>query len=165
MFNIGDVIVYSVHGLSRIDDICEKTVSNVTRTYYVLRPLEQPNLTISTPIDNDRAMMMEMVGREEAEDILQSFKKPGIKWIEDAKQRMTKYQSMVNGGNRKEIAKIVNTLIRKNFELKRKNKKLYEQDRKMLTNIQNILFKELSMSLNISAEKIDKDITSMVMGQ
>ncbi|WP_161487140.1 CarD family transcriptional regulator [Neobacillus mesonae] len=44
MFSIGDVIIYSVHGLSRVDDICEKTIANVTRTYYALHPLEQSNL-------------------------------------------------------------------------------------------------------------------------
>ncbi|MDQ6596090.1 CarD family transcriptional regulator [Bacillus salipaludis] len=40
MFNIGDLIIYSGHGICRVDDICEKTVSGITRTYYVLHPME-----------------------------------------------------------------------------------------------------------------------------
>ena len=40
MFNIGDVVMYSAHGVSKIDNICEKTYSNVTKTYYELHPLE-----------------------------------------------------------------------------------------------------------------------------
>ena len=39
MFNIGDVVIYSAHGISKIDNICEKTFSNVTKTYYELLPL------------------------------------------------------------------------------------------------------------------------------
>ena len=34
MFNIGDMIIYSAHGVSKIDNICEKTFANVTRNYY-----------------------------------------------------------------------------------------------------------------------------------
>lgn len=26
MFNIGDLVVYSPHGICRVDDICEKTI-------------------------------------------------------------------------------------------------------------------------------------------
>ena len=61
MFNIGDVIIYSTHGLSQIDDICEKTISDVTRTYYVLHPLAQANLTISTPVDNEKVVMLKLL--------------------------------------------------------------------------------------------------------
>jgi RNA polymerase-interacting CarD/CdnL/TRCF family regulator len=32
MFDIGDVIVYSEHGLCQVDDICEKTIAGVTRS-------------------------------------------------------------------------------------------------------------------------------------
>ena len=57
MFTIGDTIIYSVHGLCQIDDICEKTYSDVTRNYYVLHPLSQTNLTISVPVDSDKVIM------------------------------------------------------------------------------------------------------------
>ncbi|MEH7418734.1 CarD family transcriptional regulator [Neobacillus drentensis] len=67
MFNIGDLVIYSIHGLSRIDDICEKTISNVTKTYYVLHPLDQANLIISAPVDSDKVVMQKMLDSEEAE--------------------------------------------------------------------------------------------------
>ena len=40
MFNVGDIIIHSAHGLCEIDDICEKTYGDTTRTYYVLHPLK-----------------------------------------------------------------------------------------------------------------------------
>src|SRR4051794_21089212 len=94
MFNIGDVIVYSEHGLCQIDDICEKTFTGVTRTYYVLHPLAEATLKISTPIDNNKVVMLKTMDREETEELLQSFKQPGIGWIEDAKQRNMKYHGL-----------------------------------------------------------------------
>ena len=95
MFNIGDVIIYSAHGLCKIDNICEKTFSDVTRTYYVLHPLEQLNLTISTPIDTDKVIMLKTLESEEAEDILQSFKQPGIERIQDIRKRAITYNGIV----------------------------------------------------------------------
>ena len=163
MFNIGDVIVYSVHGLCKVDDICEKTFSDVTRTYYVLHPLDQSNLTINTPIDNNKVVMLKQMDRDEAEELLQSFHQPGIGWIEDVKQRNSKYHHLVQTGDRMEIAKIANTLMRKNLSLKMKNMRMYDQDRKLLQTIQNILFHEMALSLNTSFEGIVEQVNNMVM--
>lgn len=162
MFNIGDVIIYSTHGLSQIDDICEKTFSNITRTYYVLHPLAETNLTISTPVDNDKVVMLKLLNREEATEILQSFKRPGTSWIEDLRQRNKGFQSRVKTGDRKEIALIANTLMRKEHELSLINKKLYDQDRRLLHSIQSLLFKEIASSLETSIEEIYEIVNDMI---
>ena len=162
MFNIGDVIIYSAHGLCKIDNICEKTFSDVTRTYYVLHPLEQLNLTISTPIDTDKVIMLKTLESEEAEDILQSFKQPGIERIQDIRKRAITYNGIVKTGNRKRIATIANTLMRKNCELSMNKKRLYDQDSRLLNTIQSTLFKELATSLNTSFEEIFEQINSMI---
>ena len=31
MYNIGDLMIYSAHGICRVDDICEKTISGITK--------------------------------------------------------------------------------------------------------------------------------------
>ncbi|WP_087975155.1 CarD family transcriptional regulator [Oceanobacillus rekensis] len=162
MFNIGDTIIYSIHGLSEIDDICEKTYGNVTRTYYVLHPLEDPGLTINTPVDNNQVVMLTVLEKKEAEDILQSFQQLGISWIEDPRQRYREYNRLINTGERKEISKVVNTLMRKNQELNRNKKKMYDQDRSLLIKTQKILFKELAVSLNTSYEDVSEKISSMI---
>ncbi|MCM3567253.1 CarD family transcriptional regulator [Neobacillus mesonae] len=162
MFNVGDVIIYSVHGLSRIDDICEKTISNVTRKYYVLHPLEQSTLTISVPVDSDKVVMLEMMDQAEAEEILQSFKQPGVKWIENSKQRYSQYHDKIKAGDRMEIAQITNTLLRKELELSLDNKKMHEQDRKILEPIQHLLFQEMAMTLDTTLENISEQVNNMI---
>ena len=54
MYNIGDVVIYSSHGLCSIEDICEQTFNDITKSYYVLQPLNEPQLIIRTPIDNSK---------------------------------------------------------------------------------------------------------------
>lgn len=164
MFKIGDTVIYSAHGLCKIDDICEKTIAGVTRTYYVLHPLAQSNLTISTPVDN-KNVIHEMMGEEEAQDLLQSFKERGVKWIQDVKPRNAKYNQIVKSGNRRGIAGIANTLMLKSIEAKMNKKKLFSQDREMLDTIQDILFKEMALALNSSYEEIAEQAEEMVSDQ
>ena len=101
MFKVGDSIMYSSHGICRIDDICEKTYYGVTRTYYVLHPLEGNKLTISAPVDNDSVVMLKLIDRDETKEILESFKLPGIGWIEKNHLRIQTYSQVAKTGNRK----------------------------------------------------------------
>lgn len=162
MFNVGDIIIYSAHGLCEIDDICEKNYGNNMKTYYVLHPLQDSKLFINIPVDSNQVVMQKVMEREEAEEILQSFQQPGIEWIENVRQRTKQYNSLVNTGNRKEIAKVANTLMRKTREAKRNKKKLYDHDRVLLANIQNIMFKELAVSLDSSYEEISTKVKHMI---
>jgi CarD family transcriptional regulator len=69
---------------------------------------------------------------------------------------------MVRTGDRKEIAKVINTLMRKRIEAELQEKKLFEQDRKLLNSAQNILFREMAITLNISFEEINQMVTSLI---
>ncbi|SES31292.1 CarD family transcriptional regulator [Psychrobacillus sp. OK032] len=162
MFNVGDIIIYSAHGLCKIDDICEKTYGDNTRNYYVLHPLENSKLIINIPVDSEQVVMQKVVERDEAEDILQSFQQPGIEWIENAKQRTKQYNSLVNTGDRKEIAKVANTLMRKKREANKNKEKMYDHDRVLLTSIQNTMFKELALSLNTTYGEISTYVKRMI---
>lgn len=160
MFKKGDLIVYSVHGICKVDDICEKTISHVKKSYYILHPINEKNLSISSPVDNDKVTMLELLTREEAEEILESFKGPGIEWIEIDRERGEVYSEIVKKGNRKEIVKIANTLMRTKKKLEEIGKKFHEKDKKLLIDIQTILFSELAFSLETTSEEIAKKVNS-----
>ena len=162
MFNIGDLIVYSSHGICHVDDICEMTYLGVAKDYYVLHPIENANLKINIPVDNDKVIMLELLNREEAEKIIESFNHPGVEWIEQCNDRIKIYSDIVKTGNRKDIARVANTLIREKIKAEKIEKKLYEKDSKLLTEIQNILFAELAVSLNTTFEKIDEKINRLI---
>ncbi|MDR7238028.1 CarD family transcriptional regulator [Neobacillus drentensis] len=163
MFNIGDLIIYSGHGICRVDEICDKTYTGITRTYYVLHPIENNrDLTISTPVDNDKTLILKLINIEEAEKILESFHSPGINWIEKLHLRGQVYSDIVKSGNRMDIAKVANTLLRKKAEIEMAGRKFYEQDGRILNPIINILFKELAIALNCSPDAIMEKVKSML---
>ncbi|MCU9612668.1 CarD family transcriptional regulator [Caldibacillus lycopersici] len=163
MLKIGDLIIYAGHGICRIDEICDKTYAGITKTYYVLHPIENnQQLTISTPVDNETAIM-HLMDQEEANHVLQSFYSDGVDWIEKTPIRGKVYSNIINSRNRLEIAKLANTLLRKKYELEKDGKKLYELDSKLLLSIQSILFKELALAYNISTQAILEKIETIII--
>ncbi|HWK24800.1 MAG TPA: CarD family transcriptional regulator [Ureibacillus sp.] len=160
MFNIGDTIIYSSHGLCQIDGISEKTFSGVTKTYYVLHPLNNEKLEISTPVDNKT--ISTLMEKKEAKEILNLFTQPGVDWIEKGNQRTQAYSSISKKGDRKEIAKVINTLLVKKHELEGNERKFPEQDRKLLVSMQSILFSELALALDVTTEKISENVHQLL---
>lgn len=165
MFNIGDLVIYPAHGICKIGDIIEKTVLDNSRLYYVLHPIENnDNLTISTPVNNEKAVIHELINKEEAIEILESFKDTEIQWIENPHRRNSTYSDIINTGDRKEIANIVNTLLRYEIELETQNKKLHKQDSQLLNTTRSTLFQELAISLDTNLEAIDERVTDVIKG-
>jgi CarD family transcriptional regulator len=162
MFHVGDLIIYSAHGVCQIDDICEKTFLGVNRTYYVLHPIEEPTLIISIPLDHESVQAFKIMEKDQAETIIQSFRLPGIDWIENNHQRANRYQDIVNRGNREEISKVVNTLLKKQHEAEQNQKKLGQIDLRLLTCIQKILFTELAISLDTPLDVVEDRVKSYI---
>lgn len=162
MFKIGDLIVYSGQGICCIDDICEKTIMGETKEYYVLHPVDSSTLTISILVDNEKVIMLDIIQSDEAEKIIDSFKEKGVDWIEINSQRNVEYSDIVKTGKRSEIAKVVNTLMRKKYITEIKGRKFYEQDTRLLVSVQNILFSEFAMSLNTTYEEIKNKVLNII---
>ncbi|MFJ7841976.1 CarD family transcriptional regulator [Lysinibacillus sphaericus] len=154
MYNVGDVVIYSSHGLCSVEDICEQTFSDITKTYYVLQPLNDSKLTIRTPIDNAKKQLRDVIQKEEAIQILQSFTSPGVEWIEQNTHRMRFHVEIIKTGDRQKQANLLNTLLRKKIEYEANEKKFPNQEEKLLHSLQEIIFSEFSIALDKPSEEI-----------
>lgn len=162
MFKVGDLIIYSSHGLCRIDDICERPDLREGKRYYILHPVEDSKLKISVPVDNDKVNMLELLGREEAEEIIGLFEYPGASWIDINSKRNEIYSEVVKTGNRQEISKVVNTLMRKKYKTENAGKKFHERDQRLLSCAKNILFTELAIALDTTNEAIEDRVNEII---
>lgn len=154
MYNVGDVVIYSTHGLCSIEDICEQTYSDITKTYYVLQPLNDSKLTIRTPTDNAKNQLRNIIDKEEALKILHSFTSPGVEWLEQSTHRMRLHVEIIKTGDRQKQADLLNTLFRKRLEYIAIEKKFPKQEEKLLHSLQEIIFSEFSIVLNKSSDEI-----------
>jgi Transcriptional regulators, similar to M. xanthus CarD len=165
MFEVGNLIIYSSHGICRIDGISEKDISGVSRYYYDLHPLRSAGLKISIPVDNQSILMLDLIDKDEAEEIIQSFRLPGVDWIEKSTDRNHVYSNIINTGNRQEIAKVINTLMRQKHKVELNHKKLSQQDLHMLNNTQQILFNEIAISRDTSYEAVLDEVSGIMQGE
>lgn len=154
MYKVGDVVIYSTHGLCSIEDICEQTFNDITKTYYVLQPLNEPQLIIRTPIDNSKKQLRDIIKKEEALKILHSFTSPGEEWIEQSTHRLRFYLEIIKSGNRQKQANLLNTLLRKKLEYSVTEKKFPNQEEKLLQSLQDNIFSEFSIALDKSSDEI-----------
>lgn len=154
MHQIGDLVVYSTHGVCEIDEICDKTYGDITAQYYILHPIYNNNLSIQSPVNTTKAGLSLLISEEGALAVLESFKGEGVAWIDNTNHRMKAYNDIVKSGDRLEISKVINTLLRKQHELLAIDRKFSIQDNKMLTSIQGMLYPELSITLKTDSEEI-----------
>lgn len=163
MFDIGDLVIYSAHGLCKVIDIREKTVLGTTKMYYELQPMDNyQHLTFSVPVSNEKNMMLELMETEEANEILHSFTLPALEWIDKANLRYKQFSDLASSGDRKKVAQVINTLMRRSLEVNEQEKKLGEQDRKLLDRSQTLLFKELAVSLKLPLDEVHVEVSNLI---
>ncbi|WP_163971088.1 CarD family transcriptional regulator [Oceanobacillus halotolerans] len=163
MLDVGNLIIHSAHGICQIDDISDKEFSGTTKKYYTLHPIDETHgLTISTPVDNDKIKMMDLVNKEEAENVMEVFHADGVDWIEKPNLRIQTYTAIVKTGDRTEIAKVAITLLRKKHEQEALERKFSEIDKTLLSSIQNILYKELAIAFNTSKDAVSARVNQSI---
>lgn len=162
MFQVGDLVLLPAHGICEIDDVCDRTILGVTRKYYIMHPLEDIHLRISAPVDGDNVTALVTVSREQAENILESFRQPGVDWIDKSTLRNKEYLDLIKAGDRPTIARLVNTLLKRKYELEADNKKMSIQDIKLLEYAQSIVFTELALSLQTTVSDIAARVNRII---
>lgn len=163
MFTIGDLVIYSAHGICKVDDICERTVGGKTREYYVLLPkADEHQLKISVPVDNKQGKILELMDKDQSVEILESFKDQGLKWNDNANVRFNSYTRLVNAGEREDIASVVNTLMRKEMEFDSTDRKLHQRDSKLLLEAQDVLFGEIAITLETTKNDINNRVLEKI---
>lgn len=74
MFNIGDRIVYPMHGAGIIENIEEKEILGEMRRYFIMR-MPIGDMKVMVPVDNvEEVGVREIIAREEMEEVVDVLK-------------------------------------------------------------------------------------------
>ena len=141
MFDIGDKVVYPVHGAGTIEAIEEREVLGEKHKYYVMR-LSLGALTVLIPTENIKEVGLREV--IDANGVNKVYKILGdhqidseINWNQRYKVNMEKIKS----GDIYEVAAVV-----KNLMFREKDKGLSTGEKKMLDTAKQILISELVLA-------------------
>ena len=157
MFNIGDKIVYPMHGAGIIEGIEEKEILGKKRKYYVVR-LPLGNMKIMIPIDNTENIgLREVIDEDQLTEVVEILKGSKSKMSQNWNRRYRANMDKIKSGDIYEVAEVVRNLV-----LLDKEKGLSTGERKMLNSAKQILVSELSLVRNLSEEEAENRLQDIL---
>lgn len=157
MYDIGDKIVYSVHGAGTIVDIQNIEILGDEMSYYILQ-LPINNIKISIPVSGvDDAVIRPVISREEGKKVAEILRSEKTEMPKNWGQRYRENLETIKTGNIYEIADIV-----RNLTILDMTKGLSASEKKMLTNSKRIIVSELVIIGALDKEEASQMIDDLI---
>ncbi|NLW21781.1 MAG: CarD family transcriptional regulator [Tissierellia bacterium] len=157
MFNIGDKVVYPMHGAGIIEGIEEKEILGEKRKYYVMR-MPIGDMKVMIPVDNvEEIGIREIIDREDLQKVLTILKGEQTSMPQNWNRRYRANMEKIKSGDIFEIATVVRNLM-----LRDQEKSLSTGERKMLNSAKQMLISEIVLVVDLSQEETEKLIDEAV---
>ncbi|MBK5450687.1 transcription factor YdeB [Bacillus sp. TH22] len=145
MFQIGDKIVYPMHGAGIIEAIEEKEILGTTRQYCVIRIISK-DMQVMLPMNQlQKSGIRYIVDKGTLDGILLEFHHGGSDPTLSWKQRYTMNMEKMKNGNLQDSAEVVRDLLRRN-----KERALNASEKQMLDNARKMVISEVALVQNVS---------------
>ena len=157
MFNIGDKIVYPMHGAGTIDAIEEKEILGEKQQYYVIKMPGE--VMVMVPTAKAETMgVRSIIDKQSANSVLEVLEKDETEMSTNWNKRYRENLDKMKTGDIYEVADVV-----RNLSFKQKEKgSLSTGEKKMLINAKQILVSELVLAEHSSKEEIEKLIDNKI---
>ena len=141
MFNIGDKIVYPMHGAGTIDAIEEKEILGEKQQYYVIKMPGE--VMVMVPTAKAETMgVRSIIDKQSANSVLEVLEKDETEMSTNWNKRYRENLDKMKTGDIYEVADVV-----RNLSFKQKEKgSLSTGEKKMLINAKQILVSELVLA-------------------
>ena len=156
MFNVGDKIVYPMHGAGTIDAIEEKNILGENQSYYVIKMPGEVKVMVPT----DRAEQIgvrNVIGKEEAEKVISILGEDETEMSQNWNKRYRDNMEKMKSGSIYEVAGVV-----RNLSFKQKEKGLSTGEKKMLNNAKQILVSELVLAEHANKDEVEEQIENKI---
>lgn len=157
MFDIGDKIVYPMHGAGIIEDIEVKKILGESRKYYILK-VPCGDMKIMIPIESsDEIGVRGIISVEQMSSVIDILKSDSTEMSNNWNRRYRENMDKLKTGDIYNVAEVVRNLMRTD-----KEKKLSTGEKKMLSNAKQILISEMILVNDIDQDTASKIINSIV---
>ncbi len=157
-YQVGEHVVYRASGVCLVEEIrtCRLTPDMPLEDYYILKPLGNPGSTVFVPTNSEQLLskMREVLSKEDIDGLLRSVKGNEFAWIEDRKERASRFREILSGGDRRELILLIRCILGRMRQLESGRKKLSTSDQDILQAAERAVKEEFSFSLNIPKEEI-----------
>ena len=156
MFNVGDKIVYPMHGAGTIDAIEEKDILGQKQSYYILKMPGEVKVMIPTA-KAEEVGVRNIINKESADEVLGVLEKDETAMDKNWNKRYRDNMDKMKSGDIYEIADVV-----RNLSFKQKEKGISTGEKKMLNNAKQILVSELVLAEHASKEEIEQIVDNKI---
>ena len=156
MYEIGQVVVYGVHGVCQIVEIQTRLVDRKKVEYLVLEPVGQRGSTYLVPAGNPNALakLRPVLQRAELEELLSSDRIWEHYWIPEENARKLYYKELLAGGDRVALLQMICSLERHRLEQAAQGKKFHQCDENFMRDAMRLIDGEFSLVLGISPAEV-----------
>ncbi|MFD2445761.1 CarD family transcriptional regulator [Bacillus sp. CGMCC 1.16607] len=159
LFQIGDNIVYPMHGAGKIVGIEEKEIQGKIHQYYVIK-MPSNNMQVMIPMDKILKSHIRLVSDiPTLKEVLLIFKQDSSDRSLTWKQRYQVNMDKMRTGKIQEGAEVIRDLIQIN-----KEKSLNSSEKQMLENAKKIFISELGLIKHISEIQANDLLDSAING-
>ena len=148
MFNVGDHIVYPMHGAGVIDAIEEKDILGEKQSYYILKMPGEVKVMVPTN-KAEEIGVRNIIDRTSAEKVFEILEEDRTDMSQSWNKRYRDNMEKIKSGDIYEVADVV-----RNLSFKQKEKGLSTGEKKMLLNAKQILVSELVLAEHASYEEV-----------
>lgn len=155
MFQIGDQVLYGIHGVCRVVDLEKRIVDRKQRAYLVLEPEGQQGSRYLVPTYNEAAMskLRRILTVQELEMLLCSEEIRTDFWIRDENQRKQRYRELISCGDRSALMGMVATLYRHKTAQAAAGRKCHLCDENFLRDAERLLSSEVALVLELEYDQ------------
>ena len=156
MFNVGDKIVYPMHGAGTIDAIEEKDILGEKQNYYIIKMPGEVKVMVPTN-KAEEVGVRNIINKEEASKVMSVLGENETEMSQNWNKRYRDNMDKMKSGDIYEVADVV-----RNLSFKQKEKGLSTGEKKMLNNAKQILVSELVLAEHASEEEVEKMIDNKI---
>ena len=150
MYDIGDKVVYPMHGAGTIVEKEEKKILGELREYYVLN-IPSVDMKIMIPVDNcEKIGVRDVISKEEVETVVEVLGGETTPMESNWNRRYRENMEKLKTGDVMQVAEVVRNLTRSD-----RKKRLSTGEKKMLTNAKQILVSEMVLAGDMDAESAE----------
>ena len=156
MYNVGDKVVYPMHGAGIVDSIEEKEVLGEKQSYYILKMPGEVKVMVPTQTAEQHGIR-NIIDKTEAEKVFNILEQDETEMEKNWNKRYRENMDKMKSGNIYEIADVV-----RNLSFKQKEKGLSTGEKKMLNNAKQILVSELVLAEHATQDEVEELVENKI---
>ena len=156
MFNVGDKIVYPMHGAGIIESIEEKNVLGEKQDYYIVNMPGEVKVMVPTAKAQEIGVR-DIIDKEKVSEVIKVLEENKAETEMNWNKRYRNNMERMKSGDIYEIGDIV-----RNLSHKQKNRSLSTGEKKMLLNAKQILVSEIVLAAQMDKDAVEELVDSKI---